>query len=107
MPRTKKKERIIEIFPSNTATKKYGVLVRDIKTGRERTINFGAKGYEQFKDSTKLKLYSHKDHGDPQRRRNYFNRHSGIPTKGKALDLEWKKSRGYYNAKILSHQYLW
>ena len=37
--------------------------------------------------------------------RNYFNRHSGTPI-DKAIEKE-KKSNGYYNAKILSHEYLW
>ena len=38
---------------------------------------------------------------------NYFNRHSGTKKRGKAIALEKKKSKGYYNAKILSHLYLW
>ena len=105
MPPTKK-ERIVEILPSKTQTKKYAARVRD-KEGHERTINFGAKGYEQYRDSTPIKKYSKKDHGDSERRKKYFQRHSGVPGKRNALNKEWKKSKGKYNAKILSHQYLW
>jgi len=39
--------------------------------------------------------------------KNYFNRHSGTKKRGTAIALEKKKSQGYYNAKILSHVYLW
>ena len=38
---------------------------------------------------------------------NYFNRHSGTKKRKQAIALEKKKSKGYYNAKILSHTYLW
>ena len=38
---------------------------------------------------------------------NYFSRHSGTKKRGQAIKLEKKKSKGYYNAKILSHVYLW
>tara|TARA_Y100001980_G_scaffold34604_1_gene12147 strand:+ start:339 stop:461 length:123 start_codon:yes stop_codon:yes gene_type:complete len=37
----------------------------------------------------------------------YFARHSGTKSRVKAIKLEKKKSKGYYNAKILSHEYLW
>ena len=36
----------------------------------------------------------------------YFSRHSGTKKRGEAKKLEKKKSKGYYNAKILSHIYL-
>ena len=39
--------------------------------------------------------------------RNYFNRHSGTPLRKNAIELEKRKSKGYYNPKILSHEYLW
>ena len=43
-----------------------------------------------------------------KRRDNYFSRHSGgIKNKKKALAKEIRKSKGLYNAKILSHKYLW
>jgi len=101
-----KKEKIVEIKKSKTNTKKYAAVVRG-PNGKERIVNFGAKGYEQYKDSTPLKTYSKKDHLDKERRKKYFLRHSGVDGKRKALEREWKKSKGLYTPKILSHQYLW
>ena len=72
-----------------------------------RKIHFGASDYEQFKDSTSVGKYSHKNHGDSQRRKSYFSRHSGEQFKGRAIEKEFKKSNGKYTAKILSHIYLW
>ena len=101
------KERIVDFYPSNLKNKKYTVIVEDKKTKRTRTIQFGARSYEQYKDSSPIKKYSRKDHGDAKRRRNYFSRHSGVTTKREAMIKELKKSNGRYNAKILSHKYLW
>lgn len=100
-----KKEKIININVSGH--KKYKATVKNIKTSKTRSIHFGAKGYQQYKDSTSLKKYKSKNHGDSKRRKLYFKRHSGVDNKKEALALEWKKSKGLYNAKILSHIYLW
>ena len=81
------------------------VIVENKKTGKQRTLHFGATGYEQFKDSTPLKLYSKGNHGDPNRRKNYFNRHSGTPNKRDAVKKESRS--GLYTPKLLSHIYLW
>lgn len=86
---------------STRKDKKYMVKIHG------KTIHFGAKSYQQYKDSTGLGLYSHLDHGDSKRRKAYFMRHSGVPTKGEAVQKELGKSGGKYNAKILSHMYLW
>ena len=103
----KMKERIVK-FMRGPGAKKYTARVMHKKTRKIRHIHFGAKGYEQFKDSTPLKLYSSKNHGTKKRRDNYFSRHSGgIKNKKKALSKEIRKSKGLYNAKILSHKYLW
>mgnify|MGYP006085794155 FL=1 len=107
--RTKKnmKERIIK-FMRGPGDKKYTARIMHKKTKKIRHIHFGAKGYEQYKDSTPLGLYSSKNHGTKKRRDNYFSRHSGgIKNKKKALAKEIRKSKGIYNAKILSHKYLW
>lgn len=103
----KKQERLIKIVPSRAKGKKYTAFVKNKSTGKTRKINFGARNYQQYKDSTKLKKFSKKNHGDAKRRKNYFRRHSGVTGKRKALQKEWKKSKGKFNAKILSHQYLW
>lgn len=102
------KEEIVNIkrgkFP-----KKYTATVkkkndRDAKT---RTIHFGDQNYEQFKDRTKLGLYTRKNHGNIRRQQNYYSRHSGEKNRRRAIAKEMRKSKGQYNAKILSHRYLW
>ena len=99
------KGKIIKFEKSKRKGKKYMVIVENKKTGKHRTLHFGATGYEQFKDSTPLKLYSKGNHGDPKRRRNYFNRHSGTPKKRDAVKKESRS--GLYTPKLLSHIYLW
>ena len=100
------KEIIIEIkrgkFP-----KKYTAYVKNKKTKKIRKIHFGDQRYEQFKDRTKLKIYSKKNHSNKKRMQNYYKRHSGIKNRTKAIKREKNKSKKYYNAKILSHLYLW
>ena len=103
--KNKMKEKIIKFEKSKRKGKKYMVIVENKKTGKHRTLHFGATGYEQFKDSTPLKLYSKGNHGDPKRRRNYFNRHSGTPNKRDAVKKESRS--GLYSPKLLSHIYLW
>ena len=103
----KMRERIVRFERSPIDGKKYRAFVRDMKTGSERHIDFGASDYQQYKDRTGLGLYSHKNHGTRKRMRNYFNRHSGTPIRAKAIEKEKKASSGRYNPKILSHEYLW
>ena len=95
-------ERVISIQRARNKAKKYTA-----HTSLGRNISFGARGYPQFRDSTPSALYRHKDHRDRARRRSYFMRHSGVPTKTQALRKEKAKSGGRLNAKILSHRYLW
>lgn len=103
----RKRERVVAIAPSTSRQKKYVAEVRDVATKRTRRIHFGARAYEQYRDSTGLGVYKHKDHADALRRRRYFTRHSGVATKSAALAKEFAASGGRYNAKILSHKYLW
>ena len=100
------KEKIIK-FKKGPFPKKYTVYVKNKKTHKVRRIHFGDQRYEQYKDRTPLKLYARKNHGTRRRMENYFNRHSGEKNRKKAIKKEKKKSKGYYNAKILSHEYLW
>ena len=94
------KERILEFKKSSRLGKKYEVLVQDLKTKKNRIIHFGAGD----KDRTPLKLYSHKNHRTPQKG---FTRRRCTPVRSEAIELEKRKSKGYYNPKILSHEYLW
>jgi|UniRef100_A0A6C0BVZ1 hypothetical protein len=99
-------EKIINIkkgkFP-----KKYTAYVKHKISKKIRKIHFGDQNYEQFKDRTRLGIYTKKNHGNKKRQRNYYSRHSGEANRQRAIRKEEKKSRGDYNAKILSHRYLW
>ena len=98
------KERIVDIQPGPKG-KKYQATVRGPEGTRK--INFGDSAMEQYRDSTPVQQYSSQDHGDPKRRKAYFQRHSGVGTKGEALQKEKRESQGMYTAKILAHRYLW
>lgn len=94
-------------FERGPSGKKYTAVLKD-SSGKTRRVSFGAVGYGQWKDSTGLGLWSHMDHGDLERRRKYFSRHSaGLTDKRSAVKREMELSRGRYNAKILSHLFLW
>lgn len=105
--KTNKIEKVLKIIKSPKNDKKYIAIIQNIKTKKQRKIHFGAREYQQYKDSTKLKIYKSKNHNDKNRRKRYFLRHSGVSTKKAALSKEWLKSKGKINAKILSHTYLW
>jgi hypothetical protein len=100
------KETIIK-FERGPFPKKYTAFVRNKKTHKIRRINFGDRRYQQYKDRTPLHLYSKLNHCTRKRQENYFSRHSGVKYRGEAIKKEKRKSNGYYNAKILSHEYLW
>jgi len=100
------KESIVK-FKRGPYPKKYTAIVKNKKNKKTRKIHFGDRRYQQYKDRTPLKLYKSKNHNTRKRMQNYFNRHSGTKKRGKAIKKEKNKSRGKYNAKILSHVYLW
>lgn len=75
--------------------KKYDALLENKNTGREKVFHFGALGYEQYKDSTGLGLYTHLDHLDPNRRRLYKIRHN--------KDIK----PGYYSSGYFALRFLW
>jgi uncharacterized radical SAM superfamily Fe-S cluster-containing enzyme len=50
--------------------KKYTAILPD-----GRRVSFGAVGYQQYRDTTPLKLYSALDHNDEARRARYYMRH--------------------------------
>lgn len=72
-----------------------------VRTPKGKLIHFGSNTHEQYKDSTPLKLYSHLDHGDKERRANYRARHEKVMKDGKPAYLD-KESPAYY-----SYHYLW
>lgn len=100
------KETIIKIekgpFP-----KKYTAYLKNKETKNIRKLHFGDRRYQQYKDRTPLHLYSRLNHFTRKRQENYFKRMSGTRKRGQAIKKEKRKSHGLYNAKILSHEYLW
>jgi len=72
---------------SNRKNKKYAVQV----DGQNKWIHFGHTSYEQYKDSTPLKLYSHLNHSDEERRANYKRRHDA--TRHKKYSASWFADR--------------
>ena len=78
----------VVISVSGRKDKKYMATLPDGKK-----VHFGQRGAAQYKDTTPLKAYKAADHGDPQRRENYYKRHG----------QEAKK----HSAKYFAHKYLW
>ena len=87
--------------------KAFNIFYKLLNSSKIRKIHFGASDYPQYRDRTPLKLYAYKDHNTRKRMQNYFSRHSGTRSRSKAIKKEKKKSKGLYNSKILSHEYLW
>jgi hypothetical protein len=79
--------RLLRFERSKNPKKKYDAILEDVKTKRTQRVPFGQIGYEQYKDSTGLKLYSRLDHGDEERRKNYKARHE--KTRHKKFSASW------------------
>lgn len=95
MPYYKKSDyNLVNIQKSDRAGKKYTAVIQQ-KRGKIKYIHFGALGYQQYRDSTKLKLYKKFDHGDKKRKDNYVARHQGFI------------KPGYYSAGQMSMDFLW
>jgi len=77
-------------FVSKAKNKKYSVFVKKAN-GKPQLIHFGYKKYQHLKD--KKNNYKNLDHGDIQRKKNYYSRH------GKATSKD--------SAKYWSHRILW
>lgn len=85
-----------EFRKSTRQNKKYDAVFADIPQNgklRGRVVSFGDTRYQQFHDATPLRIYSHLDHNDPERRRLYLARH--------AKDLRVPYSAGWFAARYL------
>ena len=59
------------IKKSTRIHKKYMAIFSD---GRP-SVHFGDNRYQQYRDTTPLKLYSRLDHNDEKRKKAYYDRH--------------------------------
>lgn len=87
--------KLITFEKSKTKNKKYDMILQNLVNNKIVRISFGDSRYEQFKDSTGIGLYTHKDHGDLKRRQLYRQRH--------AKDIR----PGYYSPGYASYYFLW
>lgn len=78
---------------SHLKNKKYNAVLLNKKTGREKRVPFGSIGYQQYRDSTGLNIFSTDDHLDKDRRDRYRQRHKG--------EEKNKFSSGYFSYKFL------
>ena len=85
--------KLYKIMKSKRKNKKYSVYVPSNNKRGYKIIHFGDSRYQQYKDKTPLKLYTHLNHNDKKRRKLYYNRHGKYAKKD--------------TAKYFSHKYLW
>lgn len=89
----------IEFF-NGTGKHKYKAVV--YKNGKKiKTSNFGKRGYQQYRDSTPLKLYSADDHMDEVRRKDYETRQKGILTSDGTPAYKVKFSPAWFSLYFL------
>ena len=84
----------IKFEKSKSPNKKYSAILKNKKTGRIKTVNFGDIRYQHYRDSTGLGLYSNLNHGDNKRRDNFLKRFE-------------KSSKKKYSASWFAKNYLW
>lgn len=64
-----------------------------------KKVHFGNPNYQHFKDKTGI--WKKLDHKDPERRKNYLNRASGIRNKEGQLTKDIPSSANYHAIRIL------
>lgn len=88
-------------FVKGPGKKKYTALLPNGKK-----VHFGHRDYQQYKDSVPKRLgggqWSHKDHRDPDRRKNYRKRHEGMRCKDGTKCITRKYSPAWF-----SYYFLW
>ena len=94
------KKELYKIFKSTSKNKKYSVYVKG-DNAKTKLIHFGDTRYQQYKDTTPLKLYSDLNHNDTIRRNRYLQRAKGIKDKQGNLTWKDKNSANYYSVKYL------
>ena len=89
----------IKFFKSNRKNKKYKVQFKLFNN--LYTIHFGDIRYQHYKDQTNIKLYTHLDHLDKKRRKNYLSRSKGIKNKKNELTKDNPLSSNYWSIRYL------
>ena len=69
------------------------------KDGKKKTIHFGARSMEHFKDKTGI--WKSKDHGDAARRKNFRSRMSRVRKKDGSRAVDDPMSAAYHAIRIL------
>tara|TARA_R110002096_G_scaffold400927_1_gene597675 strand:- start:66 stop:338 length:273 start_codon:yes stop_codon:yes gene_type:complete len=82
-----------EYKKSTNPKKKLMVVVNN------KTIHFGSRDMEQFKDKTGI--WKSKDHNDDKRRKNYLSRSGGIKRKDGRLTKDDPTSANFHSRNIL------
>lgn len=82
---------------STRPDKKLMVVVE--KDGKKKTVHFGSRKMEHFKDRTGI--WKSKDHGDKDRRKNFLTRSAGIKNKSGGLTKDDPFSPNYHARRIL------
>jgi len=82
---------------STNPNKKLMVVVE--KDGKKKTIHFGARSMQHFKDKTGI--WSSKNHGDAVRRASFLARSKGIKKKDGSFAYKDPMSPAYHATKIL------
>jgi len=84
-----------KIKKSNKKNKKYQIETNN------GIVHFGDKRYEQFEDTSGLGLYSHLNHKDKARNKNYCSRAMGIKNKKNQFTYNDPSSANYYSVRLL------
>lgn len=87
--------KLIGFEKSKRKYKKYDGILKNNETDKIIYVPFGDNRFNQYKDTTHLKLYTHLNHNDDQRRMRYITRHR-----------RWIID-GYYSPSYFSMKYLW
>jgi helix-turn-helix protein len=101
--RNKAREKLIKKMQPFTIKKSTRGLKKYMFTKDNKTIHFGARDYEQYKDNTPLQLFKSQDHGDDLRRELYLKRHK------KSIENAMEKYGffGTITPALLSLVFLW
>jgi hypothetical protein len=87
-----KQYKFVKFERSKNLEAKYDAILENKQNKRRVRVPFGNRSYEQWRDTTGLKLYSHLDHNDQRRRASYRARHG---------------AQGYQNRKYSPAYFSW